>query len=105
MLGGDSDCSTLLTFGDVGRRITDQTRVFLPKVIMEHPSKIERDIAGVTFDEFKQQFPRVRFKVMNRVNSKMSNKKLYEKGYLKNYVEDYLGNPLAKKIEAVPLPN
>jgi len=105
MLGGDSDCSTLLTFGDVARRITDQTRIFLPKVIMEHPSKIERDISGVTFDEFKQQFPRVRFKVMNRVNSKMSNKKLYEKGYLKNYVEDYLGNPLAKKIGAVVLPN
>ena len=60
---------------------------------------------GVSFDEFKEQFPRVRFKVLNRVNSNLSNKKLYEKGYLKNYVEDYLLNPLSKKFECVAHPN
>ncbi len=105
MLGGDSDCSTLLTFNDVAERLNGETQVYLPKVIMQHPSKAERDITGVTFDEFKERFPRIRFKVLHKVNSDMSNRKLYEKGYVKNVVEDYLGNPLAKKIAEAPLPN
>jgi len=105
MLGGDSDCSTLLTFNDVAERLNGETQVYLPKVIMQHPSRGERDITGVTFDEFKERFPRIRFKVLHKVNSQMSNAKLYEKGYLRNVVEDYLNNPLAKKIEQVPLPN
>jgi hypothetical protein len=105
MLGGDSDCSTLLTFNDVAERLNGETQVYLPKVIMEHPSKGEKDISGVTFDEFKERFPRTRFKILHKVNSRMSNGKLYEKGYLKNIVEDYLGNPLAKKIAEAPLPN
>ena len=104
-LGGDSDCSTLLTFDDVARRLNGQTQVWLPKVILEHPSKLERDISGSNFDDFKARFPRIRFKVLNKVNSQLSNRKLYEKGYLKNYVEDYLQSPLVKKIAAVPLPN
>lgn len=105
MLGGDSDCSTLLTFNDVADRLNGETQVHLPKVIMQHPSRGERDITGVTFDEFKERFPRIRFKVLHKVNSEMSNRKLYEKGYVKNVVEDYLGNPLAKKIAEAPLPN
>ncbi len=104
-LGGDSDCTTLLTFSDVAKRISSQKVVHLPRVIMEKSSNDERDISGVSFDEFKEQFPRVRFKVLHRVNSVLSNKKLYEKGYLKNYVEDYLRNPLSKKFEAVAHPN
>ena len=104
-LGGDSDCTTLLTFSDVAKRITNQRVVHLPRVIMEKSSNDERDISGVSFDEFKERFPRVRFKVLNKVNSDLSNKKLYEKGYLKNYVEDYLRNPLSKKFEAIAHPN
>ncbi len=104
-LGGDSNCTTLLTFSDVAKRITNQTRVYLPKVILEKSSDVEMDIAGETFDEFKARFPRCTFKVLNRVNSKLSNRKLYEKGYLKNYVEDYLGNPLSKKFEALASPH
>ncbi len=104
-LGGDSDCATLLTFDDVTRRLTHESQVYLPQVIMEHPSNVEKDITGTTFEEFKTRFPRTRFRVLKKVNSKLSNKKLYEKGYLKNYVEDYLGHPLAKKIADVPLPN
>jgi hypothetical protein len=104
-LGGDSDCTTLLTFSDVAKRISFQKVVHLPRVIMEKSSNDERDISGVSFDEFKEQFPRVRFKVLHRVNSVLSNKKLYEKGYLKNYVEDYLRNPLSKKFETVAHPN
>lgn len=105
MLGGDSNCSTLLTFGDVGRRLTNQRRVYLPKVILEGASGEEKDISGASFEEFQSQFPRCTFKVLHKVNSDLSNKKLYEKGYLKNYVEDYLGNPLHKKFEAITLPN
>ena len=104
-LGGDSDCTTLLTFNDIAKRITDQTQVYLPRVIMESTSNEERDIAGVSFDDLKSRFPRCRFKVLYKVNSKQSNRKLYEKGYLKNYVENYLYNPLSKQFEAVPLPN
>ncbi|CAI2718084.1 radical SAM protein [Nitrospina watsonii] len=104
-LGGDSDCSTLLTFSDIAKRLAHETQVYIPKVIMEHASGQERDISGVTFDEFKSWFPRIRFRVLHKVNTQVSNKKLYEKGYLKNYVEDYLGNPLHQKIEAVALPN
>jgi len=104
-LGGDSDCTTLLTFNDVGKRLANQTKVWLPKVILESSSKEERDISGVYFDDFKARFPRIRFKVLHKVNSYLSNRKLYEKGFVKYYVEDYLNNPLARKFEKVPLPN
>ena len=104
-LGGDSDCTTLLTFSDVAKRIDRQRVVHLPRVIMEKSSNDERDISGLSFDDFKESFPHVRFKVLNKVNSDLSNKKLYEKGFLKNYVEDYLQNPLSKKFEAVAHPN
>ncbi len=104
-LGGDSNCTTLLTFSDVAKRITHQKRVYLPKVILEKSADVEMDIAGETFDEFKERFPRCTFKVLNKVNSGLSNRKLYEKGYLKNYVEDYLGNPLSKKFEIMASPN
>ena len=104
-LGGDSNCTTLLTFDDVAKRITNQRVIHLPQVIMEKSSNDDRDISGKSFDEFKEQFPRVRFKVLHKVNSALSNKKLYEKGYLKNYVEDYLDNPLSKKFESVAHPN
>jgi len=104
-LGGDSNCSTLLTFDDVGRRLTNEKKVYLPKVIMEGSSGEERDISGTTFDEFKSRFPSCNFKVLHKVNSSLSNKKLYEKGYLQNYVEDYLGNPLHEKFEGIDLPN
>ncbi|MBT3365664.1 MAG: hypothetical protein HN416_00805, partial [Nitrospina sp.] len=37
-LGGDSDCTTLLTFSDVAKRISTQKVVHLPRVIMEKSS-------------------------------------------------------------------
>ncbi|MFQ5451528.1 MAG: radical SAM protein [Nitrospinaceae bacterium] len=104
-LGGDSDCTTLLTFSDIAKRLTYERRVFLPKVIMEKASDDERDISGASFDDFKARFPRCTFKVLNKINSNLSNRKLYEKGYLKNYVEGYLQNPLSKNFEAMSLPN
>lgn len=103
-LGGDSDCSTLLTFSDIAKRLNGQAMVYLPQVILQHPSGQERDIAGVTFDEFKSWFPRKRFRVLHKVNTRISNTKLYEKGYIKNYIEDYVRNPLSRKFEQVPLP-
>tara|TARA_Y100000588_G_scaffold134125_1_gene147450 strand:+ start:140 stop:358 length:219 start_codon:yes stop_codon:yes gene_type:complete len=72
---------------------------------MEKSSNDERDISGRSFDEFKNQFPNIRFKVLHKINSDLSNKKLYEKGYLKNYIEGYLNNPLSKKFENLPYPN
>ncbi len=104
-LGGDSDCTTLLTFDDVAKRLTNERVVYLPKVIMEGSGNQEKDISGNLFEDFQERFPRIRFKVLHKVNSGMSNRKLYEKGYIKNYVEDYLGNPLHKKFEAISLSN
>lgn len=104
-LGGDSDCTTLLTFSDIAKKLTNQTHVYLPKIVMERTSSEEKDIAGVSFDDLKAQFPRCRFKVLHKINSYNSNRKLYEKGFLKNYVENYLQNPLSKDFEAVSLPN
>ena len=104
-LGGDSDCTTLLTFSDIASRLTNQTQVYLPKVVIEKSSREEKDISGFDFEDFKMKFPRTRFKVLHKINNRMSNRKLYEKGYLKNYVEDYLNNPLSKKFEAVSVPN
>jgi len=104
-LGGDSNCTNLLTFDDIARRLTHESRVYLPKVILEGSSSEEKDIAGTLFSDFRDRFPRCQFKVLHKVNSNLSNRKLYEKGYIKNYVEDYLGNPLHKKFEAVSLPN
>ncbi len=104
-LGGDSDCTTLLTFSDIAKRLTNQTQVYLPKVVMERTCNEDRDIAGVSFDDLKARFPRCRFKVLHKINSYNSNRKLYEKGHLKNYIEDYVHNPLSKEFETVPLPN
>lgn len=104
-LGGDADCTTLITFSDIARRLEGQAMVYLPKVIMEHPSGQERDISGVTFPEFKARFPRTRFRVLHKVNTQLSNSKLYEKGYIKNYIEDYVRNPLSRTFEQTPLPN
>ena len=104
-LGGDSDCSTLLTFEDIAKRLTNQTQVYLPKVIMEKAAYEEQDIAGVSYEDFKARYSHIRFKTLHRINTHFSNRKLYEKGYVKNYVEDYLDNPLARKFEAIPVPN
>ena len=104
-LGGDSNCTTLLTFDDVAARLSHEKVVCLPKVILERAGDDHRDISGVSFDEFQMRFPRIRFRVLNKINSTLSNKKLYEKGYLKNYVEGYLSHSLSKKFEALALPN
>ena len=71
---------------------------------MEKSNKEEKDISGAPFSDFKARFPRVRFKILHKIDTDFSNRKLYEKGYLKNYVEDYLQNPLAKKVETLPIP-
>ena len=89
MLGGDSNCSTLLTFDDVGRRLTNEKRVYLPKVILEGTSGEEKDISGASFEDFQSRFPRCTFKVLHKINSNLSNKKLYEKGYLNKRFIDF----------------
>ena len=86
-------------------RLSHEKVVCLPKVILERAGDDHRDISGVSFDEFQMRFPRIRFRVLNKINSTLSNKKLYEKGYLKNYVEGYLSHSLSKKFEALALPN
>ncbi len=102
-LGGDSDCTVLLTFNDIARRLTGQKVIHVPKCIMQSGRGGYTDIAGVTLTQFMQKTG-VRVKVLHRVDTTFANRQLHRNGFLKNYVEDYLGNPLTQPYEALPLP-
>src|SRR5262249_60220894 len=45
-LGGDSDCSVLLTFDDIARRVNGQKRIHIPKCMMQSGRGLYTDIAG-----------------------------------------------------------
>ena len=101
VLGGDSDCTVLLTFEDIQRRLTDQKRLYVPKCVMESGRGTNMDIMGVTVDEFtKKRESRVR--VLHQIDTKFANARLYRNGTLHNYVEDYVRNPLSTQYEALP---
>jgi hypothetical protein len=103
-LGGDSDCTVLLTFDDIARRLTGEKVVHIPKCVMQSGRGPYTDIAGVTLDEFVRKTG-VRVKVLHRIDTNFANRQLYRNGYLKNYVEDYLKHPLTQSYEALPLPS
>ncbi len=102
-LGGDSDCTVLLTFDDIARRLTNEKVIHVPKCIMQSGRGSYTDIAGVTLAEFMQKTG-VKVKVLHKIDTRFANKQLYGKGYVKNYVEDYVRNPLTQSYEALPLP-
>ncbi len=103
MLGGDSDCTVLLTFDDIARRLTNEKVIHVPKCILQSGRGSYTDIAGVTLAEFMQKTG-VKVKVLHKIDTRFANKQLYGKGYVKNYVEDYVRNPLTQSYEALPLP-
>ena len=102
-LGGDSDCTVLLTFDDIARRLTNEKVIHVPKCILQSGRGSYTDIAGVTLAEFMQKTG-VKVKVLHKIDTRFANKQLYGKGYVKNYVEDYVRNPLTQSYEALPLP-
>jgi hypothetical protein len=102
-LGGDSDCTVLLTFDDIARRLTNQKFIHIPKCIMQSGRGHYTDIAGVTLEEFMRKTG-VKAKVLHKIDTRFANKQLYRHGYVRNYVEDYVNNPLSQSYEALPLP-
>ncbi len=102
-LGGDSDCTVLLTFDDIAKRLTNQKVIHVPKCVMQSGRGPDTDIAGVSLGEFARKTG-VRVKVLHRVDTKFANQRLYRNGSLRHYVEDYLHNPLTQAYEALPRP-
>jgi len=102
MLGGDSDCTVLLTFDDIRQCLTNEKRIHIPKSVMQSGRGSNMDIMGVTLEEFIQKTG-VKVKVLHKIDTKFANTRLYRNGTLKNFVEDYVRNPLASNYEALPL--
>jgi hypothetical protein len=102
MLGGDSDCTVLLTFDDIRKCLTNEKRIHIPKSVMQSGRGSNMDIMGVTLEEFIQKTG-VKVKVLHKIDTKFANTRLYRNGTLKNFVENYVRNPLASHYEALPL--
>jgi hypothetical protein len=102
-LGGDSDCTILLTFQDILQRLRDQKVIHLPKCIIESPRGNDCDISGMSLEEFRAK-AKITVKVLGKVNTKVADKKLWEHGYLSAYIHDYIRNPSSKEFERVPVP-
>ncbi|MFQ5991070.1 MAG: hypothetical protein ACE5NA_01420 [Nitrospiraceae bacterium] len=102
-LGGDSDCTVLLTFDDIARRLTNEKFIHIPKCVMQSGRGPDADIAGVTLEQFLRTTG-VKAKVLHKIDTRFANQRLYRNGHLKNYVEDYVRNPLTQSYESLPLP-
>ncbi len=102
-LGGDSDCTVLLTFDDIARRMTTEKVIHVPKCVMQSGRGRYMDIAGVTLEQFMQKTG-VKVRVLHKIDTQFANRRLYRHGQLRTYVEDYLQNPLTQSYESLPLP-
>ena len=102
-LGGDSDCTVLLTFADIAGRLTTEKLLYIPKCVMQSGRGPYTDIAGVTLEEFLRKTG-VTVKVLHKVDTRFANTRLFRNGDLKTYVKDYVRNPLTQSYEALPLP-
>ncbi|MCC6139019.1 MAG: hypothetical protein IT389_00225 [Nitrospira sp.] len=103
MLSGDSDCTVLLTFDDIARRVTTEKMIHVPKCIMQSGRGPYSDITGVTLEQFTEKTG-VKVKVLHKVDTRFANEQLYRNGSLQNYIENYVRNPMAQAYEAVPRP-
>ncbi len=102
-LAGDSDCTVLLTFDDIARRVTKEKVLHIPKCVMQSGRGPYSDIMGVTLEQFMKKTG-VKVKVLHKVDTRFANEQLYRNGSLRNYVEQYLKNPLTQAYEALPRP-
>lgn len=103
MLSGDSDCTVLLTFDDIARRLTNQKVIHIPKCIMQSGRGPYTDITGVTLEQFMKKTG-VKVKVLHKIDTRFANEQLYKNGSLKNYVENYVRNPMTQSYESLPKP-
>ncbi|MEQ1794111.1 MAG: hypothetical protein ABL970_07975 [Nitrospira sp.] len=103
MLSGDSDCTVLLTFDDIARRLTTEKMIHVPKCIMQSGRGPYSDITGVTLEQFTEKTG-VKVKVLHKVDTRFANEQLYRNGSLQNYVENYIRNPMVQSYEALPRP-
>lgn len=101
-LGGDSDCTVLLTLNDIARCVRHEKYVYIPQCVVESGRGIGRDIAGVTVNDFTQKTG-VAVRLLRKIDTKFANNRLYRNGSLRNYVEDYVHNPLARQYEQYSL--
>ena len=101
-LGGDSDCTVLLTLNDIALRITNEKYIFIPQCVVESGRGADKDIAGVTVDDFVKKTG-VKVRLLRKINTKFANNRLYRNGSLQNYVNDYVRNPLVRHYEIFPL--
>jgi hypothetical protein len=101
-LGGDSDCTVLLTLNDIARRVTNEKYLYIPQCVVESGRGTDKDIAGVTVDDFVRKTG-VKVRVLRKINTKYANNRLYRNGSLQNFVLDYVRNPLTKPYESFPL--
>ena len=101
-LGGDSDCTVLLTLNDIAKCLTNEKYVYLPQCILESGRGSGRDIAGVHMDDFVKMTG-VKVKMLRKIDTKFANNRLYRNGSLQNYVEDYVRNPLVPSYESYPI--
>jgi hypothetical protein len=102
-LGGDSDCTILLTFDDILKRLNGEKVIHLPKCVIESPRGNDCDISGVTLEEFKEK-AKVQVKLLGKINTKVADRKLWEHGYVSTYIHDYVANPVSKEFERIPVP-
>jgi hypothetical protein len=102
-LGGDSDCTILLTFEDILKRLNGEKFIYLPKCIIESPRGNDCDISGMSLEEFRER-SKVKVKILGKINTKVADTKLWEHGYLSSYIHDYVRNPASKEFERVPIP-
>ncbi|MDH4194520.1 MAG: hypothetical protein OEW33_03365 [Nitrospirota bacterium] len=101
-LGGDSDCTVLLTLNDIARRLTNEKYLYVPQCILESGRGTNCDIAGVHVDDFVSKTG-VKVRILPKISTKFANNRLYRNGSLQNYVEDYVRNPLTPSYESFPL--
>lgn len=97
-LGGDSDCTVLLTLNDIALSLTDQKYVYIPQCVLESGRGYGKDIAGVSVEDFVKKTG-VKARLLRKIDTKFANNRLYRNGSLKNYVEDYVRNPLTPYYE------
>ena len=103
MLSGDSDCTVLLTFDDIARRLTKEKVVHIPKCIMQSGRGPYSDITGVTLEQFAKKTG-VTVKVLHKIDTRYANELLYRNGSLQNFVENYLRSPMRQEFDALPRP-
>jgi hypothetical protein len=101
-LGGDSDCTVLLTLNDIARRLTNEKYLYVPQCVVESGRGVNRDIAGVHVDDFVNKTG-VKVRILRKINTKFANNRLFRNGSLQNYVEDYVRNPLIRSYESLSL--